>query len=527
MPPDHKPHLLLIEDSEDDAALVLQTLRQAGLKPTLRKVESAPELLAALAEETFDLVMSDYNLPGFDGAEALRLLRRHSLEIPFIVVSGQIGEEVAVEMMRNGADDYVMKDNLARLPAAVERSLEQARTRKQAHLLESALKESHTRLRNIAAYIPGIVLQLLLDKNENWSFSYMSEGCRALLGLDSQEVMRDPGLFFDRIAPEESVTFVQAMQESARALTDWNWEGRIRGSGSDEVQWVSLRASPRPAGDGSILWDGMLINITPNKKTELELRHSRQQLSKLSAHIQSVKEQERTRIAREIHDDLGGTLTATKIELMRLARDLVPGSDLALQHLHSTEALVDSALDTARRIATDLRPGILDLGIVAAIEWQSAQFQKRMDMPCKVSCAVEEIALDDEIAMAMFRIYQETLTNVAKHAGASRVDVLLEADEHHVKLTVNDNGRGLVDADLSKPRAFGIRGMQERAINLGGQASVSQSTIGTTASVNLPRSLPQSMETAASDAQHLLFSSGMMTKPAAPAAGTIRKEKST
>mgnify|MGYP003868922669 CR=1 FL=1 len=223
---------------------------------------------------------------------------------------------------------------------------------------------------------------------------------------------------------------------------------------------------------------------------ELEILRSREDLSRMSAHLETVKEHERARIAREIHDNLGGTLTALKIELLRLRKDLPPRSKLALQHLQSTETLVDSSLDMARRIATELRPGILDLGIVAAIEWQSAEFQKRMDIPCVLTCAHEEIPLKDGISIAMFRIFQETLTNIAKHAGASLVKVVLDASGDRVSLVVSDNGCGLTNADMDKPQAFGIRGVRERALNLGGEASFSTSGGGTTVMVSLPSSIP-------------------------------------
>jgi signal transduction histidine kinase/CheY-like chemotaxis protein len=504
MPPEDL-RLLLVEDSPDDAALVQQALRQAGLRLALRQVDSAAEMVAALSQAGWDLVISDYNLPGFSGTDALRLLREHSPDTPFIVVSGCIGEEAAVSLMKAGADDYVMKDNLARLVPAVERSLKEAQTRAQRKLAQLALRESEARFKAMVSNIPGTVLQLRLDANGSWSFSYLSEGCLALCGVTPRLLQRYPGFFFDLIVPEDSVAFAKSMQASARELTDWNWEGRIHVSGSEEVKWVNLRSSPRRLDDGSVLWEGILSNITQGKLAELQVRRSREDLSRLSAHVESIKEHERARIAREIHDDLGGTLTAIKIELMRLGKDLAPGADQALQHLRSTEALVDGALETTRRISTELRPGILDLGIVAAMEWQAAEFEKRMDMPCRMTCAQEEIPLEDKISIALFRIFQETLTNIAKHAGATRVEVELEADADCVTLQVHDNGRGIAAEDLAKPQAFGILGMQERALHLGGSASVRRTRSGTALTVRLPRSTRAAAASPADDEQPLFF----------------------
>jgi signal transduction histidine kinase len=497
--------LLLVEDSTDDASLVQQTLRQAGMTLATRQVDSAAAMAAALIEEQWDLVISDYSLPGFSGTDALKLLREHSPDTPFLVVSGCIGEEAAVTLMKAGADDYVMKDHLARLAPAMERSLKEARTRAHGKLAELAMRESEARFKALVSNIPGTVLQLLLDKNGGWSFSYVSENSLALLGVTPRLLQRYPGFFFDLITAEDAASFAQSMQTSARELTDWNWEGRIHVSGGDEIKWVNLRSSPRQLDNGSVVWEGILSNITQRKLVELEMRRSRADLSRLSAHVESIKEHERARIAREIHDDLGGTLTAIKIMLMRLGSGLAPDAEQALQRLRSTEALVDGALETTRRISTELRPGILDLGIVAAMEWQAAEFEKHMDIPCRLTCVHEEITVDSEISIALFRIFQEALTNIAKHAGATRVEVKLEADADSVTLQVRDNGHGIATEDLAKPRAFGILGMRERALNLGGNASVRRTRGGTAVTVRLPRSTRAAAATPANDEQLLLF----------------------
>lgn len=517
-------HLLMVEDSADDAALVLQALRQAGLTLEMRQVDSAAEMAAALGQYRCDLVISDYNLPGFSGTEALRLLRERSPDTPFIVVSGCIGEDAAVALMKDGADDYVMKDDLARLAPAIERSLKEARTRMQRRLAELALRESEARFKAIVSNIPGTVLQLLLHTDGSRSFGYVSEGCMALFGTTPRLLQRYPSFFFDLITPEDLPGFQQSMELSARELSDWNWEGRMRVSGSEDVKWVNLRSSPRRLEDGSIMFEGILSNITQNKLAELEVRRSREQLSNLSAHIASAKERERTKIAREIHDDLGGTLTAIKIMLMRLGNGLAPDAREAQHRLRSTEALVDGALETTRRISTELRPGILDLGIVAALEWQAAEFEKRLDMACRMTCAHEEITLDGEISIALFRIFQETLTNIAKHAGATRVEIELEAGEESITLHVHDNGRGIAGDDLAKPQAFGILGMQERARGLGGSAGVRRTRTGTTATVRLPRSAPTEAEVA-EDKQMLYFGRTIGTEPGRSARDAVSSVK--
>ncbi len=480
---------MLVEDSADDAALIKQELRRAGLVFAMRQVDTAEDMTAALTEKSWDLVISDYNLPGFSGTEALQLVQTHAPEVPLIVVSGCIGEEAAVALMKAGAEDCIMKASLSRLVPAVERCLKEEQNRVQRQIAQHALRESEARLKALVSNIPGMVFQLLLKNGDKRSFGYVGEGCQALFGVSSRLLQRYPEYFFELILPEDMEAFVRTMRTSAEELAAWDLEFRIRVAGSADIRWVSLRASPRWPDEGGVLWEGIISDLTHSKLAELEIRRSHELVREHSAHLQAVKEQERTRIAREIHDDLGGTLTAIKIELMRLESGLAPGYEQARERLKSAEELVDSALDTTRRISTDLRPGILDLGLVAAMEWQGAEFTKRMGIACMVACTQEDIKLADEVSIALFRIFQETLTNVSKHAQATRVEVTLEASDDFVTLVVHDNGRGFSEADLAKPRAFGIRGIQERAYNLGGEASLRCTGSGAEITVRVPRGL--------------------------------------
>lgn len=480
-------HILLVEDSPDDAELVKQTLLQAGLAPTLHRVDSAATMTEALAQRSWDMVISDYNLPGFSGSEALQLLREHSLYIPLIVASNHIGEEEAVALMKSGADDYVMKDKLARLVPALERSLREAQNRLESRNAQIALRESEARFKAIVSNMPGMVFQVEFGPDNSPSFTYVSDGCLALFGIAAHVLRRDAHAFLDRVLPEDLPSLTLSMQAAYLRRGNWNWEGRIRIAGSNEIKWVDLRSRARAQDDARMCWEGIISNITQNKLADIEIRRSRENLGRLSAHVDAAKEQERSRIAREIHDDLGGTLTAIKISLMRLGKGLAPEANEALQRLHSAVALVDNAMDVSRRIATELRPSILDLGIVAAIEWQAAEFEKRMDVGCQVTCAQKEISLDSKISIVLFRVFQEALTNIAKHSGATRVDVELEADADNVMLQVHDNGVGIAREDMAKPQAFGILGMQERARNLGGEAGVRRTRSGTAVSLRLPR----------------------------------------
>ena len=211
----------------------------------------------------------------------------------------------------------------------------------------------------------------------------------------------------------------------------------------------------------------------------------------LASHIERVKEEERAHVAREIHDDLGGTLTAAKIDLAWMRGRLRPEQSALAEKADAMEALLDSAIEATGRISRSLRPVVLDYGVSAAIEWQVKEFRKRMGITCDFVCSRDDIVLDRELSTALFRIFQETLTNIAKHAGASHVDISLEDDGNSVLLTVTDDGRGIDPGDMHKSGSYGIRGMRERADFLGGTIDISgASGAGTQVRVSLPAQRP-------------------------------------
>ena len=210
-------------------------------------------------------------------------------------------------------------------------------------------------------------------------------------------------------------------------------------------------------------------DVTELRLAEEQLRLSQQKLRNLTAHQLEVREEERARIAREIHDVLGQTLTALKLDVSSL-REMVahrePGADTRLQEI---AGLLDTAIKDVRRLASELRPVVLDeLGLPAAVEWLTRDFQRRTGIECRVRSHLPEIAVPADVSTGLFRILQEALTNVARHSAATRVDVTLEHASRILYLDVTDNGRGLSEAAQANPDSLGILGMRERALLLGG-----------------------------------------------------------
>lgn len=216
---------------------------------------------------------------------------------------------------------------------------------------------------------------------------------------------------------------------------------------------------------------------------ELALQESEQRLRSLSAHLQSAVEDERRAISREIHDDIGGMLTALRFDLGWIERH---GGEAVAARARQALDTVGQALAASQRIMRSLRPPVLEAGIVPALDWQATQFRKRTGIGCRFASSVEKLELDDERATTVYRTVQEALTNVVKHAAATAVSIDLVLRENTLSLEISDNGSGLSNDDLRKPASFGLRGLAERANAAGGWLDVLPAPHGTTVLLTLP-----------------------------------------
>jgi signal transduction histidine kinase len=234
-----------------------------------------------------------------------------------------------------------------------------------------------------------------------------------------------------------------------------------------------------------ILKSKVSVFVELHRKSE-RLKESEDKLRRLAAHLISVREEERAHIAREIHDELGQVLTGIKMEVGWLAKRLKEPE--LLEKTDSMSKLIDSTVQTVRKIATGLRPEMLDdMGLVAAIGWQAKDFQKRTGIRCRVKLPPETTKLDIDVATTAFRIFQEILTNVARHSRATRVDIDLGVTDEQVSLEVHDNGVGIAESDLHGRKSLGLLGMHERALLFGGEVSITGSPgHGTRVAVTIP-----------------------------------------
>jgi two-component system sensor histidine kinase UhpB len=258
---------------------------------------------------------------------------------------------------------------------------------------------------------------------------------------------------------------------------------------SGEERWLDVSTS-RLDGRGTPATLGVAIDISERKRQEEQLRNLMGLLHVLAGRLQSVREEEKTRLAREMHDQIGQTLTAIKIDLGRVLREIESCGRPALSAAHSISKLIDQAILDVRRMATDLRPGVLNAaGLPAALEWSANDFQARTGIKCHVVIQAECIRLEMDRATAVFRIFQEALTNVARHSGASELYVRLCRRHGRTVLEVRDNGVGIPPGVAAGNDALGILGMRERALALGGQFQiVGRRRQGTTVTLSIPSS---------------------------------------
>ncbi len=465
-----KLRLLLADHDAEGPRRLHRLVAAVGYQPEINRVETPARLKSALTGTSWDALVCAHDAPGMPLPTVLKVVADRGLDIPVLILAETGEEESVIRALLNGAHDAFGRDALGRFVPALEREIREARHRAEHRAAIDMIKSSEDRFRGLAANMPGMVFQLARDGNGELRFLYASEGGRKLLGLNPHDLLGGFDRFIDVIAPEDRAALLAALSVSAEELALFNWEGRVRHRGHQKSKWVSLRSSPQQQNDGSIHWHGIASDITHNKDTEAALRRSREQLAELSSYLEAAKEEERERIARDIHDELGSILVAIKIETALLATKLPKDSRKLADKAHAIESLLDQAMGTASRVARELRPGILkEFGLQAALECQAEDFAQRTGIGCRFQCEDDPPELGEQRSLALFRIVQEALTNVAKHAHASLVALRLYRDGRHLVLEVRDNGRGIAEEEITKPKSFGLRGIRERSRSLDGE----------------------------------------------------------
>lgn len=448
-------------------------------KHLVLQVATTPhDLHIRLSQASWDALMYIPDQMPFPLNELLRHLEQSASDVPLIPFPCPIPPKTS-QTTQADMSDMVNSHQLDLFALTVTREVREAGHRKDHRIALEKLKESEARFRSLASHVPGMLFHLRQKTDGGYRFLYVSEGCQKLFSVTPQDLLAAPSLFFEAFDAEEKKSLLRALHNSAANGALLNWEGRTRGR--TRHKWINLRSMPHRLDGDIVEWRGIATNITQSKENEEQLRKSRQQLAELSSHLEAIKEEERERISRDIHDELGSILVRLKIEVALLASKLPDDADRLREKAYSIEGLLDQAMSTASRVARELRPGILkEFGLCAAIECQAEDFTQRFNIPCHVQSEdnLPEPAL--ATSLALFRITQEALTNIAKYAHGSQVFIRLHRDNGHLVLEIRDNGRGISEADLQKPKSFGLRGIRERMTSLGGSFSITTAEQGGT-----------------------------------------------
>ena len=356
--------------------------------------------------------------------------------------------------------------------------------------VEAALRESEERYRSIFENAVEGIFQTTLDGK----YVAVNPALAHMYGYDSPEDMLATVTDIASqvyVDPGRRDEFIRLMQQQEEVTGFEALVYRRKGG----FIWISenVRALRDTAGV-LVGYEGTVENITERKLVEKRLHDTLDQVRMLSGRVATVQEEERSRIARELHDELGVGLTCLKIDLSRLQTIMSEGGGANARKkvgdkIRSMNEQINSTIVSVQRLVTELRPAILDdLGLVAAIEWQCTDFQKRTGILCTCVASADDIAIKPERATALFRICQEALTNTARHAQATAVTIKLESRSDCAELVVADNGVGISDAELAGRRSLGLLGMKERVTLFGGEITIrSLPGKGTTVTACLPR----------------------------------------
>jgi two-component system, NarL family, sensor histidine kinase UhpB len=521
--------ILLVEDAEEDAQLLSRELRRSGLSFDTRRVQTESDFLVQLAEYGPDIVVSDYSIPGFGGMRALEIARERTPDLPFVFVSGAMGEDKAVELLRRGATDYVLKTNLTRLAPALIRAIEEAdakRARRKAELrvldlanLYAALSEANAALARAQArdQLFQDMCRIAVTRG-GFLFAWVGLSDHDTGILRPAATYGNADGFLDGLDIPTDADKPGGRQPAARAAR----EGRpcVSNDTLEDKRIADLhermrKCSIRSAASVPLLLEGIPIGSfslyaseidhfddermhllnelagdiafaldrfeqeTRRRRAEAEILETRQQLQALSTRLLEVQEQERRDIARGLHDEIGQSLTLVKIKLqMALRRG---GIDKVL-----TEECVEitsQTLEQVRTMSLNLRPPALDdLGLAAALQWalDRQAVATGWDIEFASDPLPERLAMETETAC--FRVAQEALTNAARHAKAKKIAVHLRITGENLELAIQDNGCGF-DQEAVRHRpadrsSLGLISMKERAALAGGSLNI-QSTSGT------------------------------------------------
>lgn len=457
--------ILMVEDDPGDVRLLREyLLGQSGSEEfQYMQVDRLAQALASLDEASFDAVLLDLSLPDSQGIGTLNKVHAAKPGMPTVVMTGLDDEALGLQLLQAGAQDYLVKGEVS--ASLLRRTLRYAVERKRA---EVELRRSEIFLQSIVENIPHMIF--VKDASE-LRFVRFNKAGEELLGHTREDLIGKSD--YEMFPKDEADFFTDADRDVLRnrKVLDISEEPILtRGKG---LRYLHTKKIPIVDENEQPLYLlGISEDITERKRAENQLQRSFELLRTLSQRLDVVREEERTRIARELHDELGVRMTCMKMDLSRLLammrESLFPREKME-EKIRAMSTEVDATIAEVQRLAAELRPGVLDdLGLVAAIEWQCQDFERRSGIRCLCEASFDQIEISPSRATAAFRICQEALTNVARHAKATFVRVLLKKKDDHVLIEIQDNGQGMPPEKLNDASSLGLLGMKERSMAIGG-----------------------------------------------------------
>jgi two-component system sensor histidine kinase UhpB len=466
--------ILIVEDLAVDAELMAYELRQGKLPFSYRRVDNDMDFLREMEEFRPHLILSDYHLPFFNGLAALALAQERYPEVPFIFVSGAIGEEVAIESLKRGATDYVLKDRISRLAPAVKRALREAAERRERRQTEEALRESELRYRVLVGTIPAVVYKGYTD----WSVDFVDNKIEELTGYPKADFDSRRMKWRDILLPEDLPGAKREFQRGLENNGSYNRDFRVR-TKDGRILWIQDRGQMIFNEEGLIEYvSGVFFDATESQQAKMALQESERRLRFLTSQLLNAQEQERKRISMELHDELGQSLTVLKLQIRAIEKCLRAEDQPELkQECLELLRYLDGVIDNVRRLSRDLSPAILeDLGLMSALKYLLEGVGKHLSIKKAFEMDDLNSLFPVEAQIVIYRIFQECLNNITKHAEAREVSVVVRRDGGAVSFIMQDDGVGF---DLSEKmgreassRGLGLAALNERARMLGGNLQI-------------------------------------------------------
>jgi len=473
--------ILIVEDDALVAEDIKQAIQNSGYSVT-SIATSGLEALIKVKKDSPDLVLMDVVLKGkMDGIETAHKIHTH-FNIPIIYITAYSGKDTLAAAKLTKPYGYLIKPiNEKELLIAIEIALNKYREKKD---IEETLSETESRYRQLIERINESII--LLDKKG--IISFVNDNFLKMNGYSQAEVIGHSIVeFLEGESIEKYRKQVSCKKNENHYEFELVWK---RKNGQNVITKASLELIYDDRADfkGSLM---VLTDITKHRQVEKELVRSQWELRRLSQYLQNIREKEGKRIAREIHDELGQALTALKMDIFYLSKKFLnnyKNKKLFIKKTKSMLELIDETIRTVQKISAELRPRLLDdLGLVPAIEWYIKDFQERTKIECKSDLDFNCIKLDPDCSTAIFRIFQEALTNIARHAEATEVNISLKRINSKLEIQISDNGKGIKEDDIYSPNSLGLIGMKERIRPFNGELKLyNPENGGTTLSISLP-----------------------------------------